>query len=105
MEGDNGARQRPGRGPPAPPPPPPPGHEEEANGGGHRRGGQTKNQIFWPRCLRRVAVALVVMIAAALYLLFAEALAVAAPPISAAWYFVAFALWIIGLNMLYSWMN
>jgi hypothetical protein len=42
------------------------------------------------------------MIAAAVYLLFAEALA--APPDSAAWFFVAFALWIIGLIMLYSWM-
>jgi hypothetical protein len=59
--------------------------------------------ILWPRRLRRVAVALVIMIAAAVYLLFAEFLAV--PPISAAWFFVAFALWIIGLNMLYSWMN
>ncbi|CAL5054378.1 unnamed protein product [Urochloa decumbens] len=102
--GKNGARQRPparGKGKAPAPPPPPPGHEEE-NGGGHQRGGGQKRQI-WRLRVSRVVIALAVMIAAALYILFAEHLAV--PPPSAVWFFVAFMLWIIGLSMLYSSMN
>ncbi|CAL5041414.1 unnamed protein product [Urochloa decumbens] len=85
----------------APGPPPPPPSRDEANGG-HRRGWQ---RSIWPRGRRGRAllVALVVMIAAALYLLFADALAVPAP--SAEWQLMAYFLWIIGLNMLVWLMN
>ncbi|CAN6206961.1 unnamed protein product [Urochloa humidicola] len=82
----------------APGPPPPPPSRDEANGG-HRRGGKRR---IWPRA-RGLLVALVAMIAAALYLLFADALAV--PPPSAEWQLSAYVLWIIGLNMLVWLMN
>lgn len=55
------------------------------------------------RRVRGVVLAIAVMTAAGAYLLFAEAIAV--PPSSAAWFFVAYVLWTIGLNMLFSFMN
>jgi len=99
MEGGTGSLTARGKGK-APGPPPPPPSRDEANGGGHRRGWQGRS--IWPRG-RAVLVALVAMIAAAAYLLFADALAVAPP--SAEWLLAAYFLWIIGLNMLVWLMN
>lgn len=79
------------------PPPPPPSRDDEANGG-HRRG---QRRGIWPRG-RRLVASLVAMAAAAMFLLFADALAVAAP--SAGWCLAAYVLWIIGLNMLVVWL-
>ncbi|CAN6215967.1 unnamed protein product [Urochloa humidicola] len=81
----------------APGPPPPPPSRDEANGG-HLRG----QRSVWPRG-RAFLVALVAMIAAALYLLFADALG--APPPSAEWQLAAYVVWVIGLNMLVWLMN
>ncbi|RLM54857.1 hypothetical protein C2845_PM10G18780 [Panicum miliaceum] len=97
MEAGTGSLTGRGKGK-APGPPPPPPSRDEANGG-HRRG---KRRSIWPRG-RGVVVALVAMIAAAAYLLFADALAVAPP--SAEWLLAAYVLWIIGLNMLVWLMN
>ncbi|PUZ59534.1 hypothetical protein GQ55_4G050200 [Panicum hallii var. hallii] len=97
MEAGTGSLTARGKGK-APGPPPPPPSRDEANGG-HRRG---QRRSIWPRG-RGVVVALVAMIAAAEYLLFADALAVAPP--SAEWLLAAYVLWIIGLNMLVWLMN
>jgi len=62
----------------------------------------TVRRSIWPRG-RAVVVALVAMIAAAAFLLFADALPVAPP--SAEWLLAAYVVWIIGLNMLVWLMN
>ncbi|KAJ1260362.1 hypothetical protein BS78_10G226500 [Paspalum vaginatum] len=104
MEGESGGRRRPvagGKGK-APGPPPPPPSEDEPNGG-HRRGHRRRRRRIRPRA-HPVAIALAGMIAAAVYLLFAEALGVP-PPLAASWFFVAFVMWIMSLNVLYYSMN
>ena len=65
----------------------------------------TVRRSIWPRG-RAVVVALVAMIAAAAYLLFADALRPlpVAPP-SVEWLLAAYVVWIIGLNMLVWLMN
>ncbi|KAL6603661.1 hypothetical protein ACP70R_044022 [Stipagrostis hirtigluma subsp. patula] len=101
MEGQNGARPRPaarGKGKaPVPPPPPPSGDEA---GGGHRRGQRRRRRRIR---VRGEVLALAAMIAAAAYILFADGLAV--PPPLAGWFFVAYVVWILGLSLLYAFMN
>uniref|UniRef100_A0A0D3GJT9 Uncharacterized protein n=1 Tax=Oryza barthii TaxID=65489 RepID=A0A0D3GJT9_9ORYZ len=86
---------RSGREDPAPPPPPPPGNHQ-ANGG-HRRGHRRRR-----RRSRGLVLAFGLMLTAAAYLVFSEALTSPAATPSAGWFFVAFVLWIVGLIRLYA---
>ncbi|KAG8074938.1 hypothetical protein GUJ93_ZPchr0006g44453 [Zizania palustris] len=85
-----------GKGKDPSPPPPPPHHE--ANKGGHRLGPRRRRR---PR-VRGEVLAVGFMVAAAAYFLLADGLAVRpgegdVPP--AAWSFVAYVLWIAGVNL------